>query len=149
LRFKWDQFRRLRREGSENFVRGRKEKTIQNIEMRRKTETKLEEKKLDWLEFLKIVSHTNVPLTQDLEQQYKENGNEVYDGEDLDFDENDDGEGTCIKCQLKIYEKNMFQPCGDTNVCQECIDDIMESNNPKCPNKDCSKTIEKVLPFRK
>ena len=72
--------------------------------MRRKAETKLEEG-LDWLEFLKIVSYTNVPLTQDLEQQYTENGNEVYEGEDLDFDENDDGEGTCINCQLKIYEK--------------------------------------------
>ena len=118
--------------------------------MRRKAETKLEEG-LDWLEFLKIVSYTNVPLTQDLEQQYTENGNEVYEGEDLDFDENDDGEGTCIKCQLKIYEKNMLQPCGDTNLCQDCIDDIMKSfpENPKCPNNDCSMTIQKVLPFRK
>ena len=131
-------------------MRGRKEKTIQNIEMRRKAETKLEEG-LDWLEFLKIVSYTNVPLTQDLEQQYTENGNEVYEGEDLDFDENDDGEGTCINCQLKIYEKNMLQPCGDTNLCQDCIDDIMKSfpENPKCPNNDCSMTIQKVLPFRK
>ena len=150
LKYKWDQFRRLKRVGSDNFVRGRKEITSRNITMRRTAEKKLKSGDLDWFEFLKEVSHTNLTLTSDLEQQYKENGNNVYEGDDLDYDVNDRGENTCVICDLRIYEKNMLQPCRDTNVCQDCIDDILASSQtPCCPNRDCGKEIENVLPFRK
>ena len=52
-------------------------------------EKKLKSGDLDWFEFLKVVSHTNITLNSDLKQQYKENGNDVYDGDDLDYDVND------------------------------------------------------------
>lgn len=119
--------------------------------MRRTAEKKLKSGEIkDWFEFLKVVSHTNITLASDLEQQYKENGNDVYEGDDLDYDVTDRGENTCVKCDLRIYEKNMLHPCGDTNVCQDCIDDIRASSQtPCCPNRDCGKEIENVLPFRK
>ena len=66
----------------------RKPKTLKNLEIRKTAEKKLKEG-LDWMEFLKIVSHTNDSLTDQLNQQYTENGDEVYDGHDLDLDINE------------------------------------------------------------
>ena len=102
------------------------------------------------MEFLKIVSHTNDSITNELQQQYTENGNEVYDGNDLDFDINDRGQNTCIKCDLRIYEKHMLYPCNDTNVCLVCITDIQETfSQPQCPNQDCGQVFTKVLKEKK
>jgi hypothetical protein len=127
----------------------RKPKTLKNLEIRKTAEKKLKEG-LDWMEFLKIVSHTNDSITNELQQQYTENGNEVYDGNDLDFDINDRGQNTCIKCDLRIYEKHMLYPCNDTNVCLVCITDIQESfPEPKCPNQDCGQVFTKVLKEKK
>lgn len=128
----------------------RKPKTLKNLEIRKTAEKKLKEG-LNWMEFLKIVSHTNESLTNELQQQYSENGEEVYDGHDLDFDINDRGQNTCIKCDLKIYEKYMLVPCNDTNVCLVCITDIQESfpHQPECPNTDCGTVFTDVLKEKK
>ena len=127
----------------------RKPKTLKNLEIRKTAEKKLKEG-LDWMEFLKIVSHTNDSLTNQLNQQYTENGEEVYDGHDLDFDINDKGQDTCIKCDLKIYEKHMLIPCNDTNVCLVCIKDIQETFlQPQCPNQDCGQVFTQVLKEKK
>ena len=77
-----------------------KPKTLKNLEIRKTAEKKLKEG-MDWMEFLKIVSDTNDSLTNELQQQYTENGEQVYDGHDLDFDINDRGQNTCIKCDLE------------------------------------------------
>ena len=103
------------------------------------------------MEFLKIVSDTNDSLTNELQQQYTENGEQVYDGHDLDFDINDRGQNTCIKCDLRIYEneKHMLYPCNDTNVCLVCITDLQESHpQPNCPNQDCGQVFTKVLKLK-
>ena len=127
----------------------RKPKTLKNLEIRKTAEKKLKEG-LDWMEFLKIVSHTNDSLTNQLNQQYTENGDEVYDGHDLDFDINDKGQNTCIKCDLKIYEKYMLYPCNDTNVCLVCIKDIQKIfPQPQCPNQDCGQVFTEVLKEKK
>ena len=154
MKFKWDQFRRLKREGTDGFTRGQKDNTRRAIKLRREAEIKLEEGKYDWMEFLKVVSYTNDPITNDLEQQFVENGNQVYEGEDLDFDPNDNGENTCMNCDLKIFEKYMLYPCGDDNICFDCIEDIKAQaqvqGSPQgvlgtCPNEDCKKEFREVL----
>ena len=148
LKFKWDQFRRLKREGSDGFTRGQKEKTRREIILRRATEKRLEKKEIDWFEFLKVVSHTNISITEDLEQQFTENGEQPYDGEDLDIDIIDYGKDICIKCELKIYEKQYIYSCGHTNVCSDCLDDIRSSFEvPTCPMVQCNKPIIDVYPF--
>ena len=106
------------------------------------------ERDIDWIEFLKLVSYTTDSLSQELEQQYLENSNKVYEGEDLDYDVNDKGQDCCVNCDLKIYERNMLQPCGDTNLCLFCIEDI-QIDISRCPNHDCGKVVTQVLPFRK
>ena len=128
-----------------------KPKTLKNLEIRKTAEKKLKEG-MDWMEFLKIVSDTNDSLTKELQQQYTENGEQVYDGHDLDFDINDRGQNTCIKCDLRIYEneKHMLYPCNDTNVCLVCITDIQETfPQPQCPNQDCGQVFTEVLKEKK
>ena len=126
--------------GSDGFTRGQKEKTRREIILRRAAEKRLEKKEIDWFEFLKVVSHTNISVTEDLEQQFTENGEQPYDGEDLDMDIVDYGKDICIQCELKIFEKQYIYPCGHTNVCSDCLDDIRSTFEvPTCPMVQCNK----------
>ena len=52
----------------------------------------------------------------------------------------------CTNCNLNIQEKFVIGPCGDLNVCGQCIYTIRQSNLPICPT--CGQRIENVIRVR-
>ena len=52
----------------------------------------------------------------------------------------------CGVCNLQIWERFMITPCGDTNVCNQCITFARQSDEPKCPT--CGETFNEAFRFR-
>ena len=130
--------------GSDNFVRGRKKVTKNNLVLRRKAEQKLSEGVYTWREFLGAVSHTSDTLSDRLQQEFHENRDLVLQDLEINTEAND--QIICSNCNLNILEKFMIGPCGDYNVCGQCIETVRQSNEPNCPT--CGHRIENVIRFR-
>jgi len=114
------------------------------LELRRDAEALLKskdpEKKISWIEFLEIVSHTNDTLVDKLQDDFRENKEQIIDDDEIDFDPKDNGVGCCLKCHLKIYEKVVLS-CGHSSTCKYCAEKLLKSDQPICPNLTCRELI--------
>ena len=146
LHFYYQQYLRLLEKGSDNFVRGRKQKTKRNLILRRKAEQDLSNGVYNWRGFLGVVSHTTDSLAHRLQQEFRENGDELLDDHEIHLETSDQDQIICPLCHLNIHQRIMIAPCGDFNICGACIQTIWQSNEPNCPT--CGSRIENVIRFR-
>ena len=97
-----------------------------------------------WREFLKVVSHTSDTLSERLQQEFSENGELLL--QDTENHVENIHELICTSCNLNIHERFVIAPCGDSNVCGQCIETVRQSNIPNCPT--CGERIENVIRVR-
>ena len=147
LRFKYREYQRLKKHGAGNVVRGRKQRTIDNLEVRRAYEIELENGRITWFEFLGHVSYMSDDLISNLQNRFHENGNRVDDPRVVIDPDDINGDSTCVNCHFEIEEKAVLN-CGDDNVCLECIKFIQDNPPSICPNDSCGETITRVSKIR-
>ena len=138
------QYLRLLEHGPNNFVRGRKKSTKSNLSLKGKAEKNLSNDIYSWREFLKVVSHTSDNLSERLQQEFSENEDLLL--QDAEIPVENTHQLICTSCNLNIQERFVIAPCGDSNVCGQCIDTIRESNLPICPT--CGQRFENVIRIR-
>ena len=136
----WLQYQRMDWAGAEKITRVKKN-SKQNKTLRGKAEDRLmsenKEEKINWREFLGIVSFTTNSLVDKLEEVFKDNNDQLLDDHEIFYDVNDTGAGACIKCHLHIYEHEVVAlSCGHRNVCHTCADELKKNHGP-CPNVIC------------
>ena len=141
LRFEYKQYQRLVVHGEGKVTRGRKNHTENNIQNRRTAENELVAGKISWLVFLQRVSHTNDSMVARLEEDFRQNGNEVDDPR-VQLDTNHSNDYLCANCNIEIdQEHRVVLGCGHGSVCWPCVEMIKENPNPKCPMEDCQAII--------
>ena len=129
--------------GSDNFVRGRKESTKRNLSVRRAAESKLSDGVYTWREFLGAVSYTTDSLSQRLQKEFRDNGDQLIDDHEIYLETNGNDQINCTRCHLNIQQRMVISSCGHSNICGECINQICQSSAPNCPN--CLRKIESVI----
>ena len=110
---------RLLDKGPNNFVRGRKKSTIDNLALWRIAEQKLSNGEYTWKKLLEVFSHTTKKLSERLEEQFNENRELLL--QDVEIEQENYDQFVCGVCNLQIWERFMITPCGDTNVCNQYI----------------------------
>ena len=101
LRFEYKQYQRLVTHGEGKVTRGRKNHTENNIKNRRTAENELVKGKISWLVFLQRVSHTNDSMVARLEEDFRQNGDEVDDPR-VQLDTNHNNDSLCARCNIEI-----------------------------------------------
>ena len=151
LDYQLDQYGRALKWGPKEINRGRKRHTERTLKNRRNAEVALlkppAEGGINWLQFLRRVSHVNDSLIQQLDINFEQNGDRVDDPR-IQIDLNDEELDVCLECSLPTEEKMCINPCGHENICLDCINRIKGTPPSICPRPDCNDVISGAIPLQ-
>ena len=143
--FYYQQYERLLEWGPDGFVRGPKKSTQNNKSLKRLAEEKLANNVYTWQEFLSALSYISDSLVKRLQQEFKENGDQVLNDDNIYVEPITHDEFICSSCNLNFQQRFMLS-CGHSNICGQCIERIQHSNQQNCPT--CGIRIENVIQFQ-
>ena len=93
------------------------------------------------MNFWKAISHTSETLSERFQQEFSENGDFLL--QYLEIYLENTHQLICSGCNLDIQEKLWLAHGGDSNVCGQCIENVIQSNLSLCPT--CGHKIENVI----